>query len=149
VTNLTTVTLVYPYFQPASDNSIFRFPPLGLGYLAAYLKQHGVQVQLVDCTFMDEKEALDRIRRSKPRIIGVQVMFSMKEKAIEFAQLLRMDCEVLAAGGPLPSSNPDEFLQFFDVVVVGEGERTLLELVNAVENGTGLAEVAEIGRAHV
>jgi anaerobic magnesium-protoporphyrin IX monomethyl ester cyclase len=135
---------VYPYFQPANDNSIFRFPPLGLGYLAAYLKQHGVQVQLVDCTFMDEKEALDRIRRSKPRIIGVQVMFSMKEKAIEFAQLLRTDCEVLVAGGPLPTSNPDEFLQFFDVVVVGEGERTLLELVDALENGTSLAKVAGV-----
>ena len=144
MTALTTVTLVYPYFQPANDNSIFRFPPLGLGYLAANLKRHGVQVQLVDCTFLDEEEALDRIRRSQPRIIGLQVMFSMKEKAIEFAQLLRRDCEVLVAGGPLPTSNPDEFLSYFDVVVVGEGERTLLELVNAVENGTNLGNVAGV-----
>ncbi len=28
------VALVYPYFHPANDNSIFRFPPLGLGYIA-------------------------------------------------------------------------------------------------------------------
>ena len=141
---MTTVTLVYPYFQPANDNSIFRFPPLGLGYLAAYLKSHGVQVQLVDCTFMNEEEALDKIRRSRPRIIGVQVMFSMKEKAIEFARLLRRDCQILVAGGPLPTSNPDEFLSYFDVIVVGEGEETLLDLVEAVERDTSLANVAGI-----
>lgn len=141
---LTTVTLVYPYFQPSSDNSIFRFPPLGLGYLAAYLKRRGIQVQLVDCTFMNEKEAVDAIRRSHPDLIGLQIMFSMKEKAIQLAELLRHDCNFLVAGGPLPTSNPNEFLSHFDVVVVGEGERTLHELVGAVERGTSLANVAGI-----
>ena len=141
---LTTVTLVYPYFQPSNDDSIFRFPPLGLGYIAAYLKAHGVSVQLVDCTFLCEEEALERIRRSRPRIIGVQVMFSMKEKAVRFAQLLRNDCELLVAGGPLPTSNPEMFLSSFDVVVVGEGEQTMLELVRAVEDGAGLAGVSGI-----
>lgn len=48
---MVTVTLVYPYFQPSNDNSIFRFPPLGLGYLAASLKEHNVPVEMVDCTF--------------------------------------------------------------------------------------------------
>jgi anaerobic magnesium-protoporphyrin IX monomethyl ester cyclase len=141
---LTTVTLVYPYFQPSNDNSIFRFPPLGLGYIAAYLKGHGVSVQLVDCTFAGEPEALERIRRSRPRIIGVQVMFSMKEKAFQFARALRKDCEVLVAGGPLPTSSPEEFLCAFDVVVIGEGEETMLELARAVQDGTGLANVAGI-----
>jgi anaerobic magnesium-protoporphyrin IX monomethyl ester cyclase len=138
------VTLVYPYFRPSNDNSIFRFPPLGLGYIAAYVKAHGVSVQLVDCTFAGEKEALERIRRSRPRIIGVQVMFSMKEKALEFARLLRRDCELLVAGGPLPTSDPEEFLSCFDVVVVGEGEQTMLELVQAVQEGIGLANVPGI-----
>ena len=59
----------------------------------------------MDCTFASEEEALDRIRRSQPRIIGVQVMFSMKEKALQFAGLLRKNCELLVAGGPLPTSD--------------------------------------------
>ncbi|HVP16702.1 MAG TPA: radical SAM protein [candidate division Zixibacteria bacterium] len=141
---MTTVTLVYPYFHPSGDNSIFRFPPLGLGYIAAYLKAHGVSTLLVDCTFADEEKALERIRHSRPRIIGVQVMFSMKEKALEFARLLRRDCEFLVAGGPLPTSNPEEFVSCFDVVVVGEGEQTMLELVQAVQEGTGFAGVSGI-----
>lgn len=141
---MTTVVLVYPYFQPSNDNSIFRFPPLGLGYIAAYLKSHGVSVELVDCTFADEKEAVERVRRSRPRIIGVQVMFSMKEKALEFARIFRNDCEVLVAGGPLATSSPEEFLSSFDVVVIGEGEQTMLELVQAVQDGEGLANVSGI-----
>jgi anaerobic magnesium-protoporphyrin IX monomethyl ester cyclase len=117
---------------------------LGLGYIAAYMKSHGVSVELVDCTFADEKEAVERVRRSRPRIIGVQVMFSMKEKALEFARVFRNDCEVLVAGGPLATSNPEEFLSSFDVVVIGEGEQTMLELVRAIQKGEGLANVSGI-----
>jgi anaerobic magnesium-protoporphyrin IX monomethyl ester cyclase len=136
--------LVYPYFHPSGDNSIFRFPPLGLGYIAAYLKAQEVSVLLVDCTFADEQEALETIRRSRPRIIGIQVMFSMKEKALKFARLLRGDCELLVAGGPLPTSNPEEFLSCFDVVVLGEGEQTMFELVQALEDSTGFAGISGI-----
>lgn len=129
------VTLIYPYFQPSNDNSIFRFPPLGLGYIAAYLKKHGISVQLVDCTFLNEADALEKTRLSRPEIIGIQIMFSMKERAIEMAKLLRKDCELLVAGGPLPTSNPRDFLEYFDAVAIGEGEQTMLELVNAFQSG--------------
>ena len=138
---MTDVTLVYPYFQPANDNSIFRFPPLGLGYIAAYLKKHGFSVELVDCTFLKQEQTLERVRRSKPRIIGIQAMFSMKDKAIQMARQLRNDCELLVVGGPLATSNPADFLKDFDVVAVGEGERTMLELVHATDDGTSMSKV--------
>lgn len=141
---MATVTLVYPYFRPSNDNSIFRFPPLGLGYIAGYLKKHGIAVEIVDCTFLSLDKALEKVRRSNPRIVGIQVMFSMKEKAVQMAQILRKNCELLVAGGPLPTSNPDDFLQFFDVVCIGEGEETMLELVNAVQKGEELRKVKGI-----
>lgn len=131
---MTTVTLVYPYFQPSNDNSIFRFPPLGLGYIVAYLRSHGISAKLVDCTFMKQEKALKRIRDTNPTIVGIQAMFSMKEKTMEFAELLRKDCELLVVGGPLATSNPEEFIDSFDAVAIGEGEQTMLELAQAVEN---------------
>ncbi len=140
----TSVTLVYPYFHPRGDNSIFRFPPIGLGYIAARLKQNDVSVDLVDCTFLTQAEALERIRASKPRIIGIQSMFSMKAQSLELASLLRKDCEMMVAGGPLPTTNPKAFLGEFDVVVSGEGEQTMLDLVNATENGDDLSKVSGI-----
>ena len=78
-----TVTLVYPYFHPHADKSIFRFPPLGLGYIAAYLKQHDISVEIVDCTFLNQKQALKKITDSKPKIIGIQSMYSMRKKSLE------------------------------------------------------------------
>lgn len=141
---MVTVTLVYPYFRPSNDKSIFRFPPLGLGYIAAYLEHHRVSVALVDCTYLNEKEALERIKQSDPKIIGIYSMFSMKNKAIQLAKLLRGNAEVLVAGGPLATSNSEYFLQDFDVVAVGEGEETMLELVKAVNAEDDLSDVKGI-----
>jgi anaerobic magnesium-protoporphyrin IX monomethyl ester cyclase len=141
---MTTVTLVYPYFRPWGDRSIFRFPPLGLGYIAAYLKNQGISVSIVDCTFLSQKEALKNIRDSNPKIIGVQSMYSMKEKSLELARLLRSHCELLVAGGALPTTDPEAFLQDFDVSVIGEGEKTMLELVKSILNGGKLSLVKGI-----
>ena len=77
------VALVYPYFHPANDNSIFRFPPLGLGYLAAALKKHGFEVELVDCTFLQFQQAVERVKRAKADIVGFYSMFSMKKTTLE------------------------------------------------------------------
>jgi len=139
-----TVTLVYPYFRPHLDTSIFRFPPLGLGYIAAYLKQNGVSVEIVDCTFLTQKQAIKKIVESQPKIIGIQSMYSMKEKSLELAKLLRNNCELLVAGGALPTLNPDQFLDAFHVVVVGEGEATMLELVNKFLNHENLSTIEGI-----
>ena len=56
--------MVYPFFQPRKDNSIFRFPPLGLGYVAAFLKKKGFDVELVDCTFLTMEKAVEKIRKT-------------------------------------------------------------------------------------
>ena len=140
----TKVTLVYPYFHPKGDNSIFRFPPLGLGYLASFLKQNGVLVDLVDCTFSSRKDALRKIVESKPAIIGIQSMFSMKQESLDMARELRKECNLLVAGGPLPTTNPEPFLEDFDVVVNGEGEQTMFELVKAYETGSDFSQVPGI-----
>ena len=42
---------------------------------------------------------------------------------------------VFIAGGPHPSAMPEEVLEHFDFVVIGEGEETLPELLLAIEEG--------------
>jgi anaerobic magnesium-protoporphyrin IX monomethyl ester cyclase len=139
------VALVYPYFHPANDNSIFRFPPLGLGYIAGALKKRGVEVELVDCTFMRFSVAVERVKRAKAQIVGFYSMFSMKKTTLELARTIKNecmgDCGLLVVGGPLPSWSPESFLDVFDVVVVGEGEETMPELADRVANGISLSDV--------
>jgi len=137
-------TLVYPYFHPANDNSIFRFPPLGLGYIAAALQKHGAEVELVDCTFLKPSQAIERIARFQPQIIGFYCMFSMKKTAFELAQTLRNQLSgncLFVVGGPLPSWAPEGFLGVFDVVAVGEGEETMVELAQSVAERKSLSNV--------
>ncbi len=141
----TKVALVYPYFHPENDNSIFRFPPLGLGYLAAALKKHGFEVELVDCTFMQFREAVERVKRAKAQIVGFYSMFSMKKTTLELAAAIKGecmgDCGLFVVGGPMPSWSPESFLGTFDAVAVGEGEETIVELASCVASGTAFSNV--------
>src|SRR4030067_1060842 len=109
------VTLIYPYLQPSSDTSIFRFPPLGMGYVAASLKKHGVLVELVDCTFLSRDEAVEKVKRSNPQIIGIYSMFSMKKSSLELARVFKDHCDVLFSCGPFPPLNTVDFLWVFVV----------------------------------
>ena len=133
--------LVYPYFNPNRDNSEFRLPPLGLGYIASYLKKSGFSVAIVDCTFMKQSKAVESVRRLKPSIIGIYSMFSMFKQSVELAKALRPECELLVAGGPLPTLNPKSFLDYFDLVIKGEGEQTFLEVAKSFSENKGYSSI--------
>jgi len=108
---------------------------LGLGYLASILRCCGYQPQLLDCTFLSRKEAHQRAREAKADVVGIYSMVSMLQESLNFARIMRDHCDLLVAGGPLPSCAPDTFLDDFDLVVMGEGEKTVLEIVRAYEGG--------------
>ena len=148
------VVLVYPYFNEELDRSIFRYPPLGLGYLASVLRANGVSVRLIDCSFMRPEQAIRMIRQSHPRIVGIYSMVTINHHATDIAKQIRSNTELLVAGGPLPSVVPDEFLDVFDVVVLHEGEQTFLELVKRHLSGnpwhgvSGIAYANDNGGCH-
>jgi anaerobic magnesium-protoporphyrin IX monomethyl ester cyclase len=141
---VTSVLLIYPFFLPKRDRSVFRFPPLGVGYLAASLQRAGYSVHLIDCTFLDRNEALEKALAVKADVVGIYCMVTMLDDCINFAEHLRPTCRLLVAGGPLPTCDPEPFMEQFDVVVRGEGEQTMLELLHAWETQSNLADVAGI-----
>ena len=65
------IVLVYPFFKSRIDRSPFRFQPLGMGYIASFLRQANFTVRLIDCTFRDRKSVLKEIMEVKPRIVGI------------------------------------------------------------------------------
>jgi anaerobic magnesium-protoporphyrin IX monomethyl ester cyclase len=139
---MTSVLLIYPFFKPRRDRSVFRFPPLGVSYLAASLMQAGHDVQLIDCTFLKREQALEKAMKAKAEVVGIYCMVTMLEDSLQFAEALRGQSRLLVAGGPLPTRDPEPFLEKFDVVVRGEGEQTMLELLSAYEKSSGLSAVA-------
>ena len=135
------LTLVFPYFNDGRSKN-FKFPPLGIGYIASYLRMHGYKVGIVDCTFKTFEEAVRQASHS--RVVGIYSMLSMVKPALDIAEALRDKVELLVAGGPMPSAYPVKFLNMFDLVVQGEGEETMLEVMREVDGGMRFERVKGI-----
>ena len=131
--------LIYPYFN--DDNSIFKFPPLGLGYIASYARSYGYSVALIDCTFMKEDDVIAKAKSLEPKVTGIYSMISMKDTAFRIAKRLRGYSDYLIAGGPLPTTIPKTFLHDFDIVVMGEGEETVLEILTSLDKGKNFSKI--------
>jgi anaerobic magnesium-protoporphyrin IX monomethyl ester cyclase len=141
---VTSVLLIYPFFLGRRDRSRFRFPPLGPAYVAAALRREGHQVDLLDCTFLDRDEALARAQSASARVVGIYAMATMAPECLWFAARLRGRCDLLVAGGPLPTCEPEAFLGRFDAVVRGEGEEAMCEVVAAFEAAADIGAVAGV-----
>ena len=141
---MTSVLLIYPFFKPRRDRSVFRFPPLGISYIAASLHKSGHQVTLIDCTFLKRDEAMARALAVQAEVVGIYCMVTMLEDSLWFTRQLRAQGRLLVAGGPLPTCEPMLFLEQFDIIVRGEGEHTILDLLEAYRNGSDLGDVPGI-----
>ncbi len=128
---MTSILFIYPFFKPRWDRSVFRFPPLGIAYLAAGLIEAGHDVRVLDCTFLRRKDALKAALETRAEVVGIYCMATLEEDCRFFARALRAGSRLLMAGGPLPTCAPDSFLDLFDVAVIGEGEQTVRELIQA------------------
>lgn len=88
---------------------------------------------------------MEAIRAEKPDILGFSTRSTHNYLAPELAALFRETAPkaLLVAGGYGPTLNPEIYLQAgFDVVVRGDGEEALLDLVNAWESGDRAALTA-------
>jgi len=109
-------------------------PPLGLAYVASYLLHTGYEVTAID--FNVSGLNLARVKRvienEKPSLVGISSSTETYPNALEIAKCVKSvgrDVKV-AMGGPHPTTLPEHVLaeDYVDFVVVGEGEKTMLEL---------------------
>ena len=138
------VLLIYPYFRPPNDRSVFRFPPLSISYLASSLLAAGHEVQVLDCTFISKPDALAKALETEAEVVGIYCMVTMLDDCLWLARQLRPGTALLMVGGPLPTCDPYAFIRDFDVVVRGEGETTVLELLLAYSSGTDFSTIPGI-----
>jgi len=127
------VELVFPY-ELGKDRP-WVLPPLGLGYLAAVLKQRHISFGITDCTFTGLDEGIRRIRARRPSIVGVYSMVTLGQNARRIARELKGEVDFLVCGGPLPTVYPGQFLTDFDFCVLGEAEYAFAELARCLFDG--------------
>lgn len=125
------VVLINPYFfGKVPRQRLWLFPPLGLGYLASSLKKENISASIIDGTFYDSSAVLKKVKKVKPKIVGISCNVVTKKNALRMAEELKGSA-LLVAGGPQPSIEAPLFFDQFDVVIVDEGEKTFLELVRS------------------
>ena len=86
---MTSVLLIYPFFRRSLDRSRFRFPPLGVAYVAASLREAGHDVRLLDCTFLTRGDALRLALATDAEIVGIYCMATMRDDCLWFARRLK------------------------------------------------------------
>jgi radical SAM superfamily enzyme YgiQ (UPF0313 family) len=105
-------------------------PPLGLLYLASHLRSRGVDVGVFDGTFQSLQAFADVLHREKPPVVGIAVNMMTKRSALAMIALARQRGATVVVGGPDPPYHAESYLNAgADVVVIGEGEQTLEQLL--------------------
>lgn len=123
--------MIYAYAQKKEITPIF--PPLGLAYIAAVLKKNNIEVKILEANAHDlnHLQIVDCIKEYSPDLIGITSTTAVIEEAHDIAKLCPEKIKVII-GGIHASSMPQETLEKFerfDYLVRGEGEFTMLELI--------------------
>ena len=126
------VVLVYPQRAPRSGRH-WIMPSLGLMYLSASLRRAGYTVRHIDHTFLERREVLAEIDRLRPSVIGIYCMITMQDEAFSLAADVRGRA-LTVVGGPYPSGEVEPFLDGFDLVAIGEGEETIVEIMRHLDD---------------
>lgn len=127
--------LVNPVFlsqNEAERELMSPYIPLGLLYLAAFLRERGFQVEIFDGTFQDgEQDFITALEKYSPRTVGITALKPNADKVLELAAIARQRGTFVIVGGPDPTYSPDYYLQnpSVDLVVHHEGELTLAEVL--------------------
>jgi radical SAM superfamily enzyme YgiQ (UPF0313 family) len=125
-----------PFYKPYSNQQVQAdSAPLGLGYLAAYVmrKVPDIEVKIID--YGVEPYSPTRWQNDlidyRPDVVGINVLTLGYDQAMKLAGWVEVyDRRILTiAGGPHATVRPEECLAACDVVVRGEGELTLAEIL--------------------
>ena len=127
-----------------------RFPPLGLSYVAGALVKAGYQVEMLDNYLLKKPigEVKEIVKRFSPQIVGITCGSVTFSRCIETAKAVKdvlPSCKVVV-GGWHPSYLPESLLQHpeIDYVIMGEGERAIVELTECIVKGVDDSGISKI-----
>ena len=144
------VLLTHGYFlaEDAKEQVLMRpYVPLGILYLAAYLDQHGLPAEVFDTTFSSRAAFERHLRALRPDVMGIYTNLMTKLAVLETIRSVRAEPSLagtrIVLGGPEITHHVEAFLDAgADVLVIGEGEETMRELVSAWSEGRPIDDVA-------
>lgn len=147
------ILLIYPPHREKLSAS--EVPPLGMAYLASFLRSRmkedcRITIWDLNVNRIDREEFRERLRslREKPDIIGIGGIVTVFRHFLWMSKACKevFPDTLLVAGGSLASTVPHLLFKHspLDVCVKGEGEFTLLEIIQRVAQGAGKDELRNV-----
>lgn len=131
------ICLVFPrlYIPNVTRGGIA--PPLGILYIATFLRSKGVDCVIFDYFYKGKEVLFEFIKKNKIDIIGLSITSPSAKEAFLLAKDLKIKIPKLfiVCGGPHVSSLPRQTITDIniDAIITGEGENVLYNLVKRVE----------------
>lgn len=126
-------------------------PPLGISFLAAVLEEAGVEVNILDLSVFPNTQTtiLGKLREFRPDIVGITSVTMTFLNAVETLKIIKdFNNDILTVmGGPHVSFCAEESLNSYkqiDLVVRGEGEETIVEIVKCYNSSKNWSDVKGI-----
>lgn len=155
---LFTHSYFYKFDEKQWKNKQF-YPPLGTITAASYIRENGVKVELFDTNLADSpNEIIPVIEDARPDYLVIyddgfnyltkMCLTHMRDAAFELIRIGKQhQCRVIVSS----SDSTDHFTEYLekgaDVILLGEGEDSLLGVINAESSGDPLATIKGIAYA--
>ncbi len=160
------ILLINPSYYSTSSLGLSYGEPLGLAYIAAAIEESGRhQVEILDSVGLmsnfakvdgklriglEEEELFHALSRKRFDAIGITVtkLFSDEQELVNFITKLKnkYDHTPIIAGGPEATLEWRKYIETgnIDFIVLGEGEETIVNLLDALSKDTDIKNVRGI-----
>ena len=116
--------------DPHEREVMMPYPPLGLLYVASHLEAQDFHVDIHDLTFSSLEEFRRRLVECRPKVLGLYGTLLTRPTLLQMISIGREAGATIVLGGPEPAPHAEQYLaRGADVIVTGEGEEALEELV--------------------
>lgn len=138
------VLLINPPFNISKANYETSIS-VGLLSLASYLDQKGIEVEIIDA--IRQKNYLELIQSELPKVdlVGLSVMTMQVSSALKISKLIKdFNSQIPIVWGGIHSTLfPEQAVKhpLVDIAVFGEGEQTLLDLIESIKNKSSLKNI--------
>ncbi|MEX2682655.1 MAG: radical SAM protein [Candidatus Sigynarchaeota archaeon] len=138
------------FFGHYLQGEIAHHPPLALAYLAAVVREKGHCVSIIDAAAerLTLQHLSNRIEEFHPDVIGITTNIGIYDKSIHTARHLKLHFSriPIIMGGPWATMEYKTILKrgIADVVVIGEGEKTIVELMEKFQDRASWASIQGI-----
>ncbi len=139
------IILTHAYYlsKTKRDKKVKKpYIPLGPLYIASHLQANGFNVAFYDTTFTKgpshfSKDLIKRFKNKSFGVIGIYINEMTRKNALKMIKACRHMGIVVIVGGPDPSNVPELYIKNgANIVVIGEGEQTVLEILQNIKNPT-------------